>query len=156
MNQHTTEQELRSNFFSKVKKSDGCWMWTGVTYDGYGYTSFRGKSIGAHRLSWIFANGSIPAGKWVLHKCDVRNCVNPEHLYLGDIYQNNADTKERDGYARGVDCGQAKLTEAQVKEIFLRTRNGESCVAVAKDYGTSRANASRIKRGKQWTHVTKP
>lgn len=155
MNQHTTEQQRRGRFFSRVKKSGGCWMWAGALDDGYGMTSYRGKNIRTHRLSWTFAYGPIPKGKWVLHKCDVRACVNPEHLYLGDIYQNNADTKERDGYARGTEHPQAKLTEEQARAIFIRAHSGESFTKIAEDFPVCRKIVSLIKRGLRWSHATK-
>lgn len=78
-------------FWNKVMKTDTddgisrCWFWTGAkTMDGYGRTYYRGYAIPAHRVSYEIANGSIPYGMFVLHSCNIRDCVNPAHLYLGE------------------------------------------------------------------------
>ncbi len=59
----------------------GCWLWTGSTYfNGYGSFFFEGKSIRAHRYSYVRAKGKIPDGLQIDHLCRVRCCVNPDHL----------------------------------------------------------------------------
>lgn len=62
----------------------GCWLWMrGIANTGYGAVYVDGKRWDAHRLSWAAFRGPIPSGYWVLHKCDVRSCCNPDHLFLG-------------------------------------------------------------------------
>ncbi|MHB8742598.1 MAG: HNH endonuclease signature motif containing protein [Sulfuricaulis sp.] len=84
-----------TRFWSKVEKSDGCWLWRGaIIPKGYGYFHVGGRlgqNLGAHRVSWRITNGEIPKGMFVLHKCDVRNCVRPEHLWLGTAMDNTKD-----------------------------------------------------------------
>lgn len=60
---------------------------------GYGYFFVSGTMIYAHRFSWTIHNGSIPKGKLVLHRqiCSTKNCINPDHLYLGNQSDNMCD-----------------------------------------------------------------
>lgn len=78
-------------------KLSGCWLWTASkSRTGYGLASYKGKTWLAHRASWTATNGAIPEGKLVLHKCDVRACINPDHLFLGS-YKDNMDDMYRKG-----------------------------------------------------------
>ena len=71
---------------------DECWDWTStLSPDGYGKAKTEGTHLAAHRLSWLIRYGGIPADRIVLHKCDVRHCVNPLHLFLGTSQDNNLD-----------------------------------------------------------------
>lgn len=87
---------LKDRFWAKVKKTDGCWVWTGTRAGTmlYGYLRLggkRGKMVAAHRLSWKMHYGEIEGGAWVLHKCDNPPCVRPDHLWLGTRKENAMD-----------------------------------------------------------------
>ena len=68
-------------FWSKVDRGDGCWLWQGrIAPNGYGRFSHGGKDLYAHRVAYELAGGVIPSGLQIDHLCRVRHCVNPAHL----------------------------------------------------------------------------
>jgi hypothetical protein len=58
----------------------GCWLWLGETQKEYGRIQIDGEQVCADMLSWEAKNGRIAVGQRLKHKCNVRCCVNPEHL----------------------------------------------------------------------------
>lgn len=89
---------LQERFDGKYAvNTNGCWIWRGALGShGYGVIGLSAKkTITAHRASWLLAKGEIPEGLFVLHNCDVRACVNPNHLRLGDRKENARDLMER-------------------------------------------------------------
>jgi hypothetical protein len=145
-------------FWLKVEKTtnEACWNWTGLKKRGpknptpYGQLGWKGKVTSAHRVAYEIANGEIPVGAMVLHKCDNTLCCNPKHLYLGDHDRNMRDMVERNrrkGVASGEANGRAKLTQAQAEEIRAIYAQGvRSQQSIADEYGVSQYAVSRIVR----------
>lgn len=102
-----------SRFWRKVHIQDGCWLWLGEMkkksqnytrpYFWFGRPKKTGKPTeswaGAARVMWFLEYGD-PGRLWVLHKCDNPVCVNPTHLFLGNVRDNNRDMVEK-GRVRG-------------------------------------------------------
>src|SRR5688572_33256391 len=86
----------RARFAAFVDKTDRCWLWRGAkTQYGYGVFTQRrsGKkfTVSAHRAQFAIRNGVCPSDKVICHSCDVKNCVNPDHLWAGSNDDNMAD-----------------------------------------------------------------
>jgi transcriptional regulator with XRE-family HTH domain len=143
---------------------DACWPWTAaLTTTGYG--SFGGNSGGAaHRVAYVVANGPIPDGLGVLHRCDNRQCCNPAHLFVGSQYDNMRDmaAKGRTGRITGERSVRAKLTDAQVDEIRGRRQAGATLKSLAAEYGVTSAHLSHVMSGRRrppvrpWAPVPPP
>lgn len=104
----------------------------------------------AHRVAYELANGPIDGGLFVMHKCDNRRCVNPEHLTLGTFADNMADMVRKSRQAAGSRNSHAKLRELDVIEI--RSLIGKYGM-IAKRYNVSQTTISEIKARKIWRHV---
>lgn len=143
---------------AKIDKSagpDACWPWKGAITAQHGYGCVqvgRGRVVGAHKLAWTFANGPVPDGLCVLHKCDNRPCCNPAHLFLGTKKENSADAKAKDRHARGERNKRNKLTEVQVREV-RRDWTGKNVHELAGRYQVNVGTIYAIAFGRTWSHV---
>jgi len=128
----------------------GCWIWTGMLTDsGYGMLCAQGKLRRAHVFAYKQFVGPVPVGMCVLHECDMRCCVNPDHLKLGTKKQNSEDAMVRKRYPTGEQHGNTPLTTAQVLSIRADTRTQR---LIAADYGVCQMTISNIKRGATWKY----
>lgn len=134
----------------------GCWIWMGATTNaGYGKISVLGKLQLAHRASYLASSGGIDDSLMVCHVCDVRSCVNPNHLYQGTQLQNVADAINRMKFAFGGKNGWSKLTEENVLEIRKMISNGIKMLDIAEHFKVSRHCIKDIKSSKRWSWLKK-
>lgn len=148
------------HFLSLVDQSGGpeaCWLWQGnISERGYGRFVINDSDYRAHRVSFFLANGRIDDELLVLHRCDVRACVNPKHLFQGTPKDNSQDAvrKGRNTKMFGEQNGKHKLSVLQVKAIRRRGRNQVLPLrTIARQYGVSEATVSYIVHGGRWDHV---
>lgn len=171
---------LEQRFWEKVNKNGPvqpnmeteCWVWCGATevQNGYGQLAIGGgRWDRAHRVSYKINIGTVPLGKCVLHKCDNRMCVRPEHLYLGTKKDNAQDREQRNranhatgerhgtfthpGLHSGERNGRAKLTTTQVTDLLKEHKQGMTKAALARKYNLSKTAVGDIVSGKLWPNV---
>jgi|SRR6478736_7968963 len=151
-------KDISERLFSRIAINDsGCWVWTGAKNEkGYGKIGLprSSKTARCHRVSYELANGPVPDGVMVLHRCDNPSCINPEHLFLGTAQDNSIDmaTKGRNFVPdnRGERASWSKLTEEQAIDIMTRRISAAKFAVL---YGVSRSAIFRIWEGKNWRHL---
>ena len=165
--------------FKRRTRTDknGCWIWQRAQNEsGYGTLWFwdgrerlrpddsgyvqRGSTMAAHRVAWLLFRGAIPPGMFICHRCDVKACVNPAHLFLGTPNDNVQDAKRKGRLRlpppkriRGELATKGKLLEVQVLHIRWAHRKGASINGLARVFRVSVTNIRNIVRRKVWRHV---
>jgi hypothetical protein len=144
-------RNLLERFESKFipEPNSGCWIWlAGSSGTGYGCFHFSSELyMSASRAAWLIYRGHIPDDLYVLHHCDVRLCVNPDHLFLGTHADNMTDMAVKGR------SGQRRLRVEDVRRIRERLLKGETGRAIARDFNISESVISHIKLRQQWDHV---
>lgn len=147
-------------FYNKIifTSETNCWLWCGcLDNGGYGMCDILGE-VKAHRLSWRLFVGEIPDGLKICHLCDVRACVNPDHLKIGTQGDNVREMFSRGRAQRSGVKGEAnhhsKLTEEQVRAMrTIRSETGISYKRLAKQFGVTAMTAYRAVHGQCWGHI---
>lgn len=144
-----TKKEL---FLRKVEKSPGCWLWKGsVNAHGYGNFTLNKQYVAAHRGAYLLLVGEIPVGMSVLHKCDNRKCVNPEHLFLGTQKDNIQDAISKNRFKwnlKGYPL--SKEVVYQIKEHLIK---GIPQLEIAQIFKVARSTVSAINTGQNWKEL---
>ena len=169
---------LEERFWSKVRRTETCWLWAGATFDkrrgGYGCflidATRRTRRLGqSHRVAWELASGRrIPGGLIVGHTCDTPLCVRNDdpgtyevggrslqrfgHLFLGTFADNHIDmhAKGRNRAASGEAAGPSLLTAAQVSEIRKQFASGRLQREIAAAFAITQSNVSYIVNNHTW------
>lgn len=108
----------------------------------------------AHRWSYENFVGPVPVGMMVCHRCDVRCCVNPHHLFLGTHADNMADMTAKGRSLHGERHNLVRLSEPEVREIrALWAAGGTTQDEIAGRFKTTKGTVSLIVRGHTWKHI---
>ena len=143
---------LKTNVFA----ANGCWEFEGsLGHSGYGRIYVHGRHEAAHRVSYLANVGTIPTGLSVLHRCDNRICVNPDHLWLGTAKDNILDCHKKGRFPtrRGEDNSQHKLSVLEVLEMRDCRARGETQCSLADRFHVHQSLVSLVTRKKKWRHV---
>ncbi len=167
------------DFWSRIDKTSGhgpegeCWLWDGVTNKkGYGsrhiglFQKRTLRRVLVHRIAWMLDNPNENLGtRYLRHTCDVPRCVNPAHLILGSIADNNRDMAKRgrasqgnshwarrypDRVPKGECRSHSKLTNSLVRYVRRSAKTGRE---LAKELGVGETCVSRVRSRKTWKHV---
>lgn len=140
--------EMYQNLIKRMSNFEvsetGCHEWQGRKIPvGYGVIGIgHRRQEGTHRVAWIMKNGAIPDGICVLHKCDNRKCINPDHLILGTKKENTTDMVEK---GRHYSHGRT-ITHCPQGHIYTGKTNNK---------GSRICQECQSARSLKWYHSTK-
>lgn len=152
-------------FFSKIDKNGPipahapqlgrCHLWTGVPIKtGYGDFAQGKRKLLAHRVAFFLFNGYLDVGLQVQHKCDVRNCVNPDHLMQGTHHGNMMDMRNKGRQNRGEKVPCSLFTDEQILEIRQLYSNGQvTFKSIADRFTTTTGTIRNIVLRRSWRHI---
>ena len=154
----------KEDFLARIVKAEsGCWMWPGGSEAVYGSATFEGRGWGAHRLAMKLLRGEERDSAWYCcHHCDVRGCVNPDHLFWGTNSDNQKDSarKGRAGLQKtrvrpcGEVCARTVLTADQVREIRRLAAAGKVNYAeLGRRYGIVKSGIRAVVTRVSWKHI---
>lgn len=152
-------------FDDHYEKADGpletqCWLWTRST-NSKGYGKLLGPGgvlVLAHRLAYERAFGPIPEGMIIMHRCDVRPCVNPGHLRLGTVLGNNRDRAAK-GRSHTTTKGRVPVTECRIerakyiRDVYTPHHPEFGAAPLGKKFGLSPTTISNIAAGRTWKNI---
>lgn len=160
-NKWINHKTIETAFWGYVTKKDKdeCWEWEGVIAGGgYGSLWFEMRQYRAHRISYLINKGDIPEGLFVMHSCDNRKCVNPNHLSIGTHSDNMRDcaNKGRTAFKKGQPIPQlpgrlgelnpnSKISDEQRHEIVMKFKNGAKVRQIMHEYGLSKTQSHRYR-----------
>jgi hypothetical protein len=125
----------------------GCWEWVGaIQTNGYGQFQLGNtKTARAHRMAWQLFRGEIPQDYVICHRCDVRHCVNPDHLFPGTQLENIRDAMVKGTIKPYSGNGwKTRLPWSVKTDMYRRYTQGDmSSQAIADLFGVSRTKVSR-------------
>lgn len=149
---------LSVRFWRKVdiRSDDECWEWKGCMSNktGYGAITKNGKNVGAHRVSYELNKGPIQEGLYILHSCDNRKCVNPNHLRAGTCQENIQEAFDKGRKSNPIAYGEqnpkSKLNLTQVE--FIKSHPEMQHTELAKLFNVSPNCIRGVRIGRTWSN----
>lgn len=138
-----------------IKSDNSCWLWTkGGTKAGYGQIRFNYRIRYTHVISYKLFVKDFEEDLCVLHKCDVRACCNPQHLFLGTKAMNTEDMIAKGRMIIGENCTNAKLSNNDAIQIINKFKTGQyTQLALAQEFKVNQSQISRLVRRERWRHI---
>jgi hypothetical protein len=145
-------QGIIDRFFNKVNKTEGCWIWMAYRSPlGYGVFNVRSKLHSAHRVSWVISNQQpLDSRDYILHKCDNPKCVNPDHLFKGNQFDNMRDCRSKGRLILPL-C--RRMSEPLAKNVMALSKAGISYQHIEKWFSIPRTTVKQIIDGSTWKHI---
>lgn len=147
-----------ARFWERVDRRgpEECWLWLGPERGkGYGGLTYgRTVRLYAHQVSYVLHKGPIPPGLCVCHRCDVRRCCNPDHLWLGTIADNLGDMARKGRSQQGRRHWNVRLFEGDIPVILALRAQGMTYKALGAQFGISPRTVRKITERKIWRHVS--
>ena len=159
-----TSLSITKRFIRKIDicSDEECWLWMASKFvSGYGQFRLNGRLVRAHRVAYFLRHGNLPLydnkgeSLFVCHRCDIKLCCNPSHLFLGTTQDNTEDSvlKNRRADMTGMKNPSACLSERQVWEIRLMLAKGITQKRIAECYNVVQTTITKISTGKSWSHL---
>lgn len=151
--QRKEHEDDRSYIINRIRADEsGCWVWSQSTRKGYGRLIRKGRTWNAHVFSFSIFVRPVEDGEQINHKCHVRACCNPDHLYAGSQSENMADMKlaGRVRYLKGDQNGNSRIDKEKARAIYAANGIARD---VAERFGVSISLVYAIRKKKVWAHI---
>lgn len=157
---HRNQERRFWNNVEIIEDKDSCWLWKGkLLSTGYARFSISYREFKAHRIAYLLEYGCFDGKLLVLHRCDIRHCVRPSHLFLGDAKLNASDRTQKGRGVRVVGASHpfSKFTPNQI--LFMRKKRREGTMTqkdLVRYFGVSKSTISYAVRGISYDNVPFP
>lgn len=149
MDRPSIEARLLAN--SIPEPNSGCWLWTASTKNGYGQITLRHeRGLGpryAHRVSFEVFKCELPEDALILHSCDMRCCINPDHLRGGSQRDNALDMMKRNRGKSQIAVGDRRFTRLSDLQVAAIKSNHSTAKKIATEFSISARYVLQIKSG---------